>query len=167
MKIRDCSYKEMDRIGRSSKFQDTNFCGVIAVAKACRVSFGKARAKMMAKKYVFLARPHRKGSPFKSMLWATKELGYKMEVVGVNNKYAKWDEVTKETGMFFKAPLIKFPSTLKIAEQYPHGVYMVLINRHIFTMVNGVIHDWMQKVIDNNRRGAKSHVEMVYKVTKI
>jgi len=138
--MKDNTYESMAKVGETV-MNDTNFCGVIAVATACRVSFGKARAELKKQ-----GRRDKKGSPLPYIERATKRLGYEAKLI------ASWGD--------------KMPSTLNIAKAYPVGVYYVLMNSHIFTMVNGRINDWMKERIDTKGARARSRVYRVYQITQ-
>lgn len=109
------TYKQLHKVA-TERYEDKGMCGVIAVAIAGRVSYG--RAKSITEK---LGRKHRQGTPVSVIEKAIAETGHDMVV------------------------LSDPPATIgSLAKAEPEGIFVALNagGKHITAIRNGVIEDW-------------------------
>ena len=156
MKRHAHTYAELARVGRRY-YNDTNFCGVVAVAVAGKVAFGKARSILMKhaepvdlrvnderigyeRKVSNLGRgrrQHRAGTYVGLQIAAGEILGYSVKQI--------------------KAPALTLGKCIK---QLPkQGVYWVWTTRHITAIQDGEVMDWA----DDSRR---HKVIAVFQITR-
>jgi hypothetical protein len=107
-------FEKLKTVGQKY-YSDTNFCGVVAIAAAGQVAFGKARA--IAKR---LGRKHRKGTNIMIIKEALAELGCDIEEIPI---------IGKTLGTACRnAP--------------KNGVFLIWTTRHITCVDSGQIIDW-------------------------
>ena len=115
--IKRKTYKNYDqflKIGRKY-YNDEGFCGVVAVAVAAQVSFGKARAELERQ-----GRQHRQGTATYQIESALNVLGCKVRLEFVSKSFSS---------------LVKTLDKSK--------TYLVYTRGHVTCIDKGVIMDWM------------------------
>lgn len=115
--IKRKTYKNYDqflKIGRKY-YNDAGFCGVVAVAVAAQVSFGKARAELERQ-----GRPHRNGTTTKQIEDALNNLGCTV----------RFEWTSKQ-----------FSSLVKTLDK--SKTYLVYTRGHVTCIDKGKIMDWM------------------------
>lgn len=151
--MRDETYEKMAEVGKRN-FKDGGFCGVIATATACRVSFGKAYNEWKVK-----GRRNGQGTQWNYFSEGIfKKLGYKIERIVDYITYDRPDLNPNGYKMGTTAKVIK-------DKNYQDGVYLIRTHKHIFAMVNGKVNDWNPN--KNKGYGSKTKVTNIYKVEKI
>lgn len=149
MKRRKQTFQQMKRIAQDY-YNDSGFCGVVAVAAAAEVAFGKARATL-AKPIHSDPRKTNQGTNMVTIRTGLDMLGCTLENihtedVGQVNAWGAKGTTHKTLG--------------KTCRSLPKdGVYLVHTTRHITCVDHGNIVDWAS---DTNR----SKVVDVYKVTR-
>lgn len=124
--LRNDTYEELVRTARVH-YQDEGMCTVIAVAKACRCSYGKAASKMLAE-----GRQRRKGG--------TKQM-YINAIHKITGVFAidRRDLLEGYTGL----------TTIGQAEVGlpPTGTYLLRVRGHVACYSEGVLYDWTARRI--------------------
>jgi hypothetical protein len=138
------TYESMQYIG-TDLFNDKNYCGVIATATACKVSFGKAHS--LFKK---VGRKNRVGTNMRMYEDVYFKLGYNLRV---------------EKGWQLKNSWSELGTTRDVAKRYPKGVWLVQTRKHIFCIVNGKINDWNEN--KKAGHGSMSKIYSILEVTKV
>lgn len=143
------SYDDLAKVGKKY-YKDTGFCAVIAIATACKISFGKARA--MCKK---LGRPDRKGTPLPIIGEVIRRRGYRAKPLTTFDLNTKggWTWYTDRSDWEYVGHHLK-----TMPNKLPKGTYMILVRNHILTMVDGKINDWSE--------GRSLRVQRVWEITK-
>lgn len=149
MKRKKQTFEEMYKIGQRY-YNDRGFCGVVAVAAAAEVSFGKARATLANKKHKS-PRKTRTGTDMVTLRDTLKTLGCTITNIHSDNP----NEVNA-----WCAKGTTHKTLGKTCRMLPKdGVYLVHTTRHITCVDHGDIVDW---ATDKNR----SKVVDVYKITR-
>lgn len=130
-------YKDLHEIGK--KFNDHNFCGVIALSTAVDISFKRAKRKLEK-----LGRVHRRGTTDHILHKAIKNHGYKVKLISASDMTAN-----------------------QAQKQYNKGTYLVTFHgsiHHVACLKDGRYNDW----IDREYRGKapKFQTFMIHQVTK-
>lgn len=108
------TYEELRAIGKKY-YNDAGFCAVIAVAIACKTSYGKAHAMLERE-----GRVNGQGTAKWMIDTVINKMGYKLsEVDGFYNKQVK-----------------------SLTAHFKSGVYVVYVRGHVLTIRNGIIEDW-------------------------
>ena len=139
-------YKDLHEIGK--KFNDHNFCGVIALATAIDISFKRAKRKLEK-----LGRLHRRGTMDWTLHRAIRNHGYKVTKVNESGIGKLWG---------------RGPITANQAQkQYNKGTYLVTfcgsIN-HVACLKDGRYNDWIDK--EYRGKAPKFKVYEMFQVTK-
>ena len=136
-KLRNDSYQELKRIGEKY-YSDTNFCTVIATAKACRCSFGKAYSALKRG-----GRKTRKG---------TYTHQYHKAIVEISGK-----TIEKLEG--FEGKTVGY-----VEHSLPKkGTFLIKVSRHVACMVDGKIYDWTERS-ENNGKASRRRVVHIHEV---
>jgi hypothetical protein len=158
MKRQEHSYEELAKVAKRY-YSDTNCCGVVALAAAAQVSFGKARATLRSKQH-YAPRQHRKGTDMISLRSSLKWLGCTLENIHAT---PTWCELTKNSTGAVNCGLARYTEhrTLgKTCRQLPRkGVYLIHSTHHITCVIDGEIIDWAANT-------NKCRVTDVYKITR-
>lgn len=137
------------------KLHETMDCVVRAIASAYDTTYDKAH--YYCRKY--LNRPHRKGVQFPSEFDGKDRISRNTDVTIFNINYRRWcsrkdfeDLCTHEdvgrSGMYVS----------KFIKNYPKGIYIVLSNRHAFTIKDGVVY--------GNSNDHRKYIQVAYKLVK-
>jgi|TARA_R110001606_G_scaffold125728_4_gene259452 hypothetical protein len=132
-------YLKLRNVATKHYPNETNYCGVIALAVATGWRFGKARSVLFNK----AGRRDRQGTHIALLHRALKEHGYKAGFVTVAGAKT----------------LVTAQKVLKNTK----GTYFVYTKRHVTTIKDGVCEDW-----SHNDRGTKKlyRVESIFKIEK-
>ena len=152
--MKDETYVKMASVAYN-KFNDKGFCGVVATATACRISFGKAHNAWKK------IGGRRNGQGTQWNIYSNsifKVFGYKMDRVVDYITYDRPDLNPDGYKMGTTSKVINNP-------QYQKGVYLIRTRRHIFAMVNGKVNDWNEN--KKVGQGSRTRVTNIYKVTKL
>ena len=119
---------------------ETNYCGVIALAVATGWRFGKARSVLFNR----AGRRDRKGTQIGLLHYALKMNDYK--------------------AVYTRIEKAKTLVTAQRALQGTKGTYFIYTSRHVTCIKDGVCEDW-----SNNEFGQKKlyRVESIYKIEKV
>lgn len=133
-------YKQLDEIGK--KLNDTNFCGVIALATVLDISFKRAKRKLEK-----LGRKHRKGTYDSVLHKAIKNHGYSLKSV--------------------MSPMDWRLTANQAQKKFSNGTYIVTFAGsiyHVATLKDGRYNDWIDK--EFRGKAPKYKVFQIYQVTK-
>lgn len=111
-------YTELARVAKAY-YKDANFCAPLAISVATGRKFGKVRSVLAR-----LGRKHGRGTEMAITARALNVLGY---------------------ALVFDAESTRrlFDKTVPKATAHLHsGIYLVLVNRHILCVRDGICHDW-------------------------
>jgi hypothetical protein len=137
------SYESMARVGREV-YNDFNFCGVIATATACNVSFGEAH-----KQYKKQGRVNGVGTNMDMYKAVFSTLGYTLRV---------------EKGWQLKNTWAEMGTTRNVAKRYPKGTFLIRTRKHIYCLVNGYANDWNDA--KKSGHGSKTRIYSIVEVTE-
>ena len=140
-KLRNDSYSELAKIG-TKYYKDSGYCGVIAVAKACRCSYGKAFSEMERQ-----GRKRGKGSSVGMIEEAIKNISGKRTAIirgggGIGKTVAQ-----AERGLPKK------------------GTFLIYQKGHIACLIDGKIFDWTGKD-EGNGKASRKRVMFISEVTE-
>ena len=142
--LRNDSYKELARIGRKY-YGDTNFCTVIATAKACRCSFGKAFNELKRQ-----GRKTGKGS------W-----GAPKAITAISGKevvpYSAVPSMSEKVGCTIGQAEKNLPKK---------GTFLLHVRGHIACMVDGTLYDWSARS-ERNGRACRKRIISIDKVKEV
>jgi len=111
------SYAELAKIGRRY-YNDTNFCGVVAVAVTCRLSFGKARSL-----YQQQGRKHGRGVTVRLMNKIIESVGRSTDLVKTELNGRTMNTVLRQCHTW-------------------QGDYIVILTDHVASIRDGICEDW-------------------------
>jgi hypothetical protein len=133
------TYKQLAKVGEEV-YGDKGFCGVVAIAVAGQVSYGKAKA--LAESDPVAPRTPRKGTPCETIIRSINKLGAEV----------------------FEYDVPKGSKTLEsFAKNHPEGVWLCLNNggKHITAIRDGKIMDWADE------HGRKKRVCQAWQVAEV
>ncbi len=128
-------YNKLKKCRYRKQQNETNDCSVIAIAIACRYTYKKSHQIMSE-----VGRQKRKGASNMEILLAANR---DFELTPIKN-------LKQKSGSRFT------PKT--IGNKLKAGYYIAFVNGHVFSIVNGTVHDWTQ--------GRQHHITEVWKVTR-
>ena len=128
-------YNKLNTISRT-RYNETNDCAVIATCLAGRLEYHEVH-----KAFGEYGRRKGMGVPIHIIWFVWKRLGLKFEM---------FEPRQGKTGHRYT------PKT--IGKQYAKGYYICETERHVFALINGVVHDWTD--------GRKHPIKAMYKITK-
>jgi hypothetical protein len=135
--MRDDSYRELARIAQTY-YSDNGFCAVIATAKACRCSFGKA--------FNALKREGRR------VRTGTHPSQYHQAIREISGKSCERFEG-------FEGRTIADAET-----NLPRkGTFLIRVRKHVACMVDGKIYDWTART-ENNGKASRRRIISVHVV---
>lgn len=121
------SYEELRDVGRKH-YKDNNFCGVIATAVCCSLSFGIANAKLQRYGY----RKRGTGTMFSGMQSVFESYGKRMSPVFDEHQFGK--------------------TLLTFSRNVPKdGLWIVLTRSHVAAVRDGVLEDWSRDYPDRSK----------------
>ena len=138
--LRNDSYSELAKIG-SKYYKDSGYCGVIAGAKACRCSYGKAFSEMERQ-----GRKRGRGSSIGMIEEAIKNIAGKQTTV-VRGGWIGKTVAQAERGLPKK------------------GTFLIYQKAHIACLIDGKIFDWTGKD-EGNGKASRKRVMMISEVTE-
>jgi len=133
------STEKYDKIKRSryrAQINDRNDCSVVSIALACRVSYKEAHLECWEH-----GRKNRHGMLTPDILEVARDLGFHVIPVA---------RMVQSNGSKYT------PKT--IGQKLKAGYYLVFCRGHVFTVINGAVHDWTQ--------GREHHITSAYKIVR-
>ena len=140
-KLRNDSYSELAKIG-TKYYKDSGYCGVIAGAKACRCSYGKAFSEMERQ-----GRKRGKGSSVGMIEEAIKNISGKRTAIIRGGGWIGKTVAQAERGLPKK------------------GTFLIYQKRHIACLIDGKIFDWTGKD-EGNGKASRKRVMFISEVTE-
>tara|TARA_R110002020_G_scaffold113748_2_gene261705 strand:+ start:415 stop:828 length:414 start_codon:yes stop_codon:yes gene_type:complete len=114
------TFEELHQVA-TKYHNDRGFCGVIAVATACNISFSKAYYKMQAQ-----GRKRGRGSSPKWYQTVIKNRGFDLKLLLNEHNRIEYYGCHVKT----------------LPQKLPKGTYLIQVSGHVLCMVDGVINDW-------------------------
>lgn len=135
---------------------EINDCGVIALSIVARVPYDIAHKKLQEQ-----GRKERAGTYDSQLEKALKSLGFSYTVI-MARKAIKRTNISKSRLIIpsrFASFYYKQRYTPKtIGKAYPNGTYLCFVNRHVFAMIDGQIHDWTE--------GRKHYINYIWEIAQ-
>jgi hypothetical protein len=139
MKQRNDSYQQLAAIA-TKHYGDTNMCTVIATAKVCKVSYGKAFNACRRN-----GRKTRHGARSNIYFMAMLDLGFLA-------RYVELGLVGKTIGTAER----ELPS---------RGTYLIHVRGHVAAFTNGKLHDWTS--VEQTGKPRRHRITHIHQVTSI
>lgn len=163
LKRKRYSYEEMAKVGRKY-YNDTGFCGVVALASAAQVPFGLAKKTLERHEDVPAGfhREHRQGCHWFALEAALKALGCKVD--------CPRNSVGRVMARDYEGKHEWVGKTVRNVEKAaPKGLYMIYVDRHVLFMEDGIINDWTEIGLQKRmgkQRGCMRKINLVWKIER-
>lgn len=155
-------YKELAHVGREY-YNDTNFCGVIAVASAAMVPFGLAK-KVLERGDLpcgtDMARKPRQGTHWTTIKDALEHLGCSVDAPKSGGENLKLHDYNHP---WFGRTVVS------IENEKPKGLFLIYVDGHVLFMEDGRINDWSSKenyLAMGYKKGCMRKVQLVWKIER-